>query len=243
MSERNLYSKLSMYDWLDDTRVPKATAEDNAALIKVFKEIDGKFGRNNCILYFLITEYGINDCRTMFASSTRQRKLVKAIIYALREKSVPKEYAREFKKTITSLNKRIDFVFKIIGENIRLTEYAPFFNTVGYELLTQLKLRSLEQDEQMKAIKEEALKYNEAHKLEIEAYMEAVKDEIAIRDAHRAKVKADAKAEKEARRQARRIENAEIKEMKKNAKKHASRERLIQQEINTTLRRIGSYRE
>lgn len=225
--------KYTVSDWLSDNGKNKGTNKYSTSLLREFKAIDKMTARNNVISYLLIQNFGINELRSILVSGMKVRALVRKIKIYLKEYKVEGEYVEGFKKNIERFKRRQEYVFKIIQENVKFTEYAPYFNEYGYERLVTFGQHYPDSEEDTRsAIIEEIKEYNEGHKEEIARYMESVRKEKEIHEAYLEQIKEKARKEKEEKRAKRKAENAEVREIKKNNKRYESRRRRVERSFN-----------
>ncbi len=180
----------------------------------------------------------MNGLRQIFLSAQRQKMFVVAVKLSLKEYGVEPKYYKVFDRNIDIIRRRLDHVFKIITENIRLTEYYPYFQNVGFEKLIDFSVDYIAavgtDDNQALAeyLVKEIENYNADHPKEVKEHMETVKDEIEILERHRAKIQANKKAERTARRLAKKAEDEEVREIKRNNEKHRKEQAKIDRSFN-----------
>lgn len=235
MRRRNedIWGTKRITDWFNDAERPEGMNRRGADYFYQIKDIKQKFIRNNIILYFLITRYGMgDDLRSMLHSSKEQGKLMHKALKELKGDgehpgyAVTQQWDAVFQKDIAKFKKRADYVFRIIEENVKLTELYPYFQTIGFERLVDFGAKYAGGDtEQADQLQREIEEWNADHQEEIKAHMEEVAPLIAARDAHRQKVIEDTKAERRSRRIARQLETAEAREIRENAKRRQKEER------------------
>lgn len=219
------YKSYTIVDWLHEPLEPGATSL-NAPYLRTFKTIRSEFGRNNMIAYFLVTRLNIYDCRTLLRSGTKQKALVNAICGHLKSYPVLPEYKKDFDVSIARLFERCRYVFMILKDNIRVTPYHVYFETVGYDKLLDYAFNKYDaeiDDAYLKEIED----FNAQHEEEIAQHMKSVQAEIEARDRHREEVKQAREAEKEAAKRLRQAEQNEIKTMKQYEKEYKKRERAL----------------
>ena len=231
-SEMDIYGRKRVNDWLNEKNRPKELTRKNLEYVRELNQIEREFSRLIVIAYLLITEFNMNGLRQIFLSAQRQKKFVQAVKLSLKEYGVETEWHKVFDRDIESLRKRLDHAFKIIVENIRLTESYPYFKNVGFDKLIDFSIdyiKAKDNDDTVivNQLKEEIEEYNASHQQEIVKHMESVKDEIEVLERHRAKIEADKKAEKRARKLAKKEADAEVREIKKNNEKHRKEQRKI----------------
>lgn len=218
--------------WLDIPDKPEGMNKRSARFFREYKTVERMFSRNIIILYFLITRLDMKECYQMFVSSRKQKDFIVAVKMNLKQYAVEEKWEKEFERDIYNHKRRCQHVLRIIQENIRLTDLYPYFQTVGFERLTDFSVDYAKgEDEAADQLEQEIQEWNAEHSRAVETYMESIAEEKAIIEAHRAKVKAEEKAEKKARREAKKAENAEIREMQKNAEKYRKRQAKINREF------------
>ena len=233
------YGRKDIKTWLNDKSRKRGATKYNAHYMRLLKTVRSEIGRNNAILYFLLVHLGVVDVRSMLRSSRKQKDLVSCVIHDLKEFELSSDYVEIFNKNIEQLYDRVKWVYKIAKENVRLTEYHPYFEKYGYEKLVDLAFLLYDNENTIEeTFKDEILAYNEKHVDEIAAYMESIQPEIERRDKHRRKIEESRKAEKEEAKAIRKAALMEEKEMLKNKKAYEQKQRRYEKELNTTLKRV-----
>lgn len=235
----NIYGK-DIKRWLDDPKRIPGTNSKNVAYLRAYKQVLQEFGRVRVLLYLLIVRLKVDDVRAMLISSGKQQRLIRHICKDLKAYEVTQEWERCFKTTLTSMHRRCEHIFCICKENLKLTEYHPYFAAVGYEKLIDftnnyIGMEDADQEKMVGELLAEIEAYNTEHADEIAAHMEAVRPEIEARDAWREKIVAEAKARKQAARTARKEEREELKQMEKYRKEDERRKRKINRELNRAV--------
>lgn len=222
---------------LNDKKRDNNVTQKNLEYLREFKECRRELGRIVIIAYLLITKFQIYDTRQIFYSARKQRRLCASVIGDLKEYGIDQKYHKAIQRDIKSIHNRAAYAFKMIQENIRMTEYYPYFMAVGFDKLMDWSTKYPEDNEMWAAqLIGEITEWNAEHPEEIAKHMESIAEEKANMERHRAKVKADAIAEKEARREAKKRETAYIKEMRENEKKYQQRKRKIEREFERYYR-------
>ena len=234
-------SAMRLQDWLNDKSRPRDLYKRNLEFLREAKDIKFLLGRNKLILWFVMVKLGIEDVRAMFVSCSKQRELIWLVIKDLKEHGVISKYEKMFKRELASIRRRCEYVYKITLENIRMTEYYPYFKTVGLDYLNNYvqdftKDNTEEAEEKLLA---DITKWNSEHTDEIAAYMESIKEEKEAMERHREKIKADKKREKEEAKRAR----AEIREFEKESAKIRKKRELEEKKIERSFERYyrGRY--
>lgn len=219
--------------WLNDKDRVEGMNKRSAKYFREYKQAEREKGRNIVILYYLITRYNLTGCYSMFGSERKQKKYIQAVKMSLKEYSLEQRWERDFDKDLTNLKKRTDFVFRIIQENIRMTELYPFFREVGFDRLADFGVKYAKGDEEAAdQLAAEISKWNAEHFGEVQSYMESIAEEKANMEAHRARIQAEEKAEKEAKRMLKKQERDEIKEIRENHRKYESRRKRVERSFD-----------
>lgn len=227
----------SMKDWMSDPRREKGVCKEQIDFIRSLREIDDELGRVTTLTYFLLTRLKMEDARSMMRSAKNQRNLIWALTQDLKKYQVSKKWMPIFKRDISKLSKRAEFVYGICKEDLRLTKHWPYFSEVGFDKLLdfQTKFESFEASV-LDVILPEMESWERDHQEEIQKHMESIADEIRIRDEHRAKVKEKERQEKEAAKRIKAEEKAEIREIEKNRKEELKRKRKLDREFERYFR-------
>ena len=200
--------------------------------LRDLKQCNKELARIGTLTYFLVTRLNVLDARQMMVSARKQRNLIYAVMMDLKIYRVEPEWFKVFEYDIKCFQRRCEHVFRICKDDLRLTEHYPYFEAVGFDMLLDIPLVYSETNETTLDKILPGLEMWEAdHKNDIAAHMESVREEIEIRDKHRAEVIAKAKAEKEAAKLAKKAANDEVKEIKKNREKHQKKERKLEREF------------
>jgi len=224
-------------DWLADNTRPTSLTKLNMKYLGEMKECSAKLGRISCIAYLLTymarSDVISDNLGTMLHSSMRQRNLCKAVCIDLKKYGVRPEDAQLFERTINAIDTRCNHVFRIIKENVRLTEYHPYFEAVGYDRLMDYAMsRIIDDGEMASALQLEMASWNSRHKEEIERYKASIADEVAKYEQQKQARAAAVKEEKRIRREAKRAEDAEVREIRENEKKYRERQRKIEKSFD-----------
>lgn len=231
-----IYGGKSLKQWADLREQPDKLTAANATYLREYKQISHEFRGWAVITYACVVHLGIENVRGLMYSIKRQRKFVDLVRDKLKYIPVTAEWQKYFKRDVTSLHKRLDFIEFTVRENIRLTEIYPWFAAVGLERIKDFAavIRYGEDEEEKAAaaaLLEEIREYNAAHPEEVTAHMASIAAEKATVERKDAERKAEAKAVKEARRAARKAENAEVREIKQNAHREPMRKRKIDRDM------------
>ena len=206
--------------WLNMRKPQKGFSILNAKYKKAYRTYYRQLSMWAKMLYILGIRCGERSMIKMMYSARDQADYCSAVLILLEENEVLKEHMHFFEDDLKTLRSRMHRIELIANENIYLTKYWPFWQ----EFKNQNDFENTPFDD----FSELANKWNEQHKEEVEAHMEAVAPEI---ERHQNFVKGKAqkiKEEKQATKEARKKENAEIREMKENAKKHRAEYRKVE---------------
>ena len=218
--------------WMNTKDRPEGMNKRGKKYFLEYKTVEKEFGRNNVILYFLITRLGMNECYSMLSSGRKQKSYIRAVKVQLKEYAVTEEWEKDFERDLNSLKRRCRHVFRIIQENIRMTEQYLYFQTIGFDRLTDFSVAYAKgEDEAADQLEKEIAEWNDAHRDAIDRYMESIKEERDNMIRHREKVAEDDKAEKKARREAKKAQTAEVREIRKNREKYRKHQRKIEKEF------------
>ena len=237
------YGRKSAKDWLNDKKRVKGCSVLNKPYLQAYNQCKQEMGRCAILTYLLTARLGVKDCRQMLMSAKRQNRLIGAIRHDLKIYYLDEEWARVLKNDANAIHRRAQYVFEICKDNLRLTEYYPYFEHVGFDKLSDFTFayRTLsddEQEEMAKTLLAEIDEYKSTHANEIITHIEAVQSEIDARDAHREKIRAKDKAEKDAIKAERKRQKAEEKEIAERQRQDEIRKKKINKELNTTLKRV-----
>ena len=139
----NYYGKKvkTLEDWLNDKQREKQPNRNCLNLIREFNDLKHLIGLNSKMLYFLTkylpSEDGGNFW-TMFNSCIKQRNFIRRVQVDLKKFSVNDDYLPVFNGELKKIRNRCDYVKLIVKENLKLTEYWPYFNAMGFEKLENL---------------------------------------------------------------------------------------------------------
>lgn len=193
------YGALNIRYWLNDPSRPKDLYKANIVYLREAKELSYMIGRNKILLWFLIVKLNMGgEFQTLFSSCKKQKELLIAVKGQLKERGVTSKYIKVFKRDFASIRRRSDYVYKIIVENLRMTEYYPYFESVGFEILKDFSYQHTRENGQELENKfyEDIIKWNAEHQKEIADYMESIKEAKENLERHRAKIQEDKKREK-----------------------------------------------
>lgn len=214
------YNKRNIRNWLSDDKRSKELTHKNTEYLREFKQLHREFRRLSVITFTLIKRFEMTDLYALFVSIEKQKSFIGKVITDLKEYGVEPKWDSVFIRDIRSVRNRIQYVFRILIENLRLTEMYPYLKDVGFDRLIDFSIKYPEDEEACASqLMGEVREYNEAHPEEIERYMESVQGEIEARDKHRKKIAEANAREKEAKRLAKKLENEEVREIRENRRK------------------------
>lgn len=168
---------MSKSNWLN-AKKPEGQNEASRRFLKQVEEIDRGFAMNQEIVYFLVEHLNMYECRSLLRSGRKSRNLIKALISNLEEYAVTDEWEPALRKMVEDLRERYDYVHdNVIPESIRMTNFYPYFQEVGFSKLDDFAERH-HADWKNKRITQEFLEeitaWKKAHSNEIVDHMEAV---------------------------------------------------------------------
>ena len=201
----------------------------NVEYLRIMKDLCSQYARLNTILYFLIVKLNMVELYSLFSSVRKQKMFIVATMETLREKYVPKEYIKVFERDIQNLQRRKDYVLFIVKENVFLTEYYPYFESVGWDVLDEFQT-GIDGDDfnvQLDFIINDFEEYKLNNIEEIENHLKQIEPQRKSHEEFVQKNKDDVKREKQIKKEQRKIENAELKEMKKNEEAYRKRKKMI----------------
>ncbi len=201
------YGRKTMRTWLHDQDVPAGCTEINVKYLRTLKQLSKELGRAACIGHFLITKLNIQSVNAMMKSAKKQRYLLICICGKLKNSKVTSEWIKTFDHDINMIKDRIKYLDFIISENLRMTEYYPYFKEVGFEKLVSFSNDGWHEENPLEYLIPEIEAWNAEHPDEIARHMEETREEREATEALRAKNKAAAKAEKAQRRAEKKAEN------------------------------------
>lgn len=231
----DIYGRRRIVDWFDVKDRPAGPNRIGLEFFRELKEIDKMFARNNTILFFLISRYGMNDMRKMMVSNLSIRSLMYKIRMQIKGDAeheghaITQEWIPIFRRDVDAFRRRAEYVFFIVQADLKETELYPYFEAVGFERLLDFGIMYRGgDDEQAEQLEKEIDEWNESHCEEVEAYMDSISEQIRNRDEHRRKVKEAASEEKAAERRKRKEATEEAKEIRRNNEAYAKRVRRIE---------------
>ena len=236
---------MSVNDWLNDaSRIPlKGISLKNIDYVMDIDKASIELGRTATLNYFLLTKLNIYNCMNMMKSAVAQRSFCRKVIVDLNRYEVDEKYDKAFKRFITALFNRSNYIYRIIQENLKLTRYWLYFEAIGFDSLMEFERQYRDDNSTVfDRIIPEMEAWMEEHKSDIDEYMEKIRPEIERRENFLAKKKADKKAENEARRKAQKAERDEIKMLKEQQRKNDIAKRKWEKEFDTIMRHVGGWK-
>lgn len=225
----DFYGAKRANDWLNLTTRETGATKANIYLLREYKEMDREFTRILVIAYFLMVDKGMDELHSLFSSAKKQRGFIRAVIIDLKKYKVDSQWEVVLDRDLEKLFQRVNYIYKIIRENVRLTDAYPYFKAVGFSRLIDFSITVLDDPhEENEKLLEEIGEWNRTHREEVDEYMESIADELARVQARKDRI-AQAKAdEKMAKKMARRVANDEVKEIRKNEKAYKDRQKKIE---------------
>lgn len=213
-------------DWRNDTTKKEGATRLNLEFLREIKQLEHELAGIGVILFFLVTRCDMWVMERMLRSAGKQRRLMGATAYDLKKYALDKKWEKVFKANCTRIRNRVDYMYRIIEENVRLTEYYPWYMAVGKERVQdfQHKYRGGEKESSDQLL-EEIQDWNAEHEDEVKAYVESIAEEKEAYEDLKQKRADERKARKEALRMIRKHETAEVREIKENKHKHEVEER------------------
>ena len=232
--------KYSSERWMnDDDRVPGCTAINIDFRMRISEGLKD-LGKIAILNYFLLSLSKTDDYlksqagnfSTMMRSAAKQRKYFKRLIAQLKDFKVDKKYEKGIDRDIRILEERSHWLFLIVQENIRLTEYYPYFQKYGFDILLDFQT-GFDNDphEQLQVLFEQIKDWNDNHRKKIDAYSKKIEKEKAEIQKYHDEIYAKIQKEKEDAKTKRKEENNLIKEMKKNEKAYRLEQRKIEESL------------
>ena len=205
--------------WMDADEIPGGYTLANAMLRREFNRLAAALRMQNGFLYFLGVEMEIRYVTKMMWSAKRQARFCETVSARLNQKRVEQEHIPIFRDCIKSIEKRLKTIERITKEDIHLTKYEPFFEAEMYgKDIKEIDFES---------IKAMADAWNEEHKDEVEKHMAEIQPELDRYEAFKDRKHKAIKAEKEGRKAKKKAENAYVRELRENEKKHKREQERI----------------
>lgn len=228
----------SVNQWLTYNQKREGARPVNVELLREYKEIKEGLKRLSVVLAFLVLKMKIPYVHYMWNSVVKQRHFVHLVIQDLKKYQVEPVYEAMFHRDVTLLHNRIEHIDRIVKEDIKLTEYQPFFEyafdwSVFDEVHVPTSIEEVKENDDkgwytsIDYLCDLANEWNEKHPEVVAKHMESIREELETIDAAKAIRKEKDNAEKQALKEKRKAENAEIRQRKKYEEKRRSRKRRI----------------
>lgn len=217
-------------DWLNDARREKGLTQKNMDYLIEMKGLNQELKRIKMITYFLLTKCDVYGVRAIFTSANKQGDFIYKVIADLKKYGVSKEDEAAFDREIKRIRNRVEYVYPIIKENVRLTKYYPYFVERGFDRLLDYSLyrSAIDLDKEQERLFEDVQSWCSSHVEEVAAYEDSIRPEIEMLAERKRQILEKEKAEKKAIRDAKKAEDAEIKWMRDNKKAEQAREKRIE---------------
>lgn len=227
-------------DWLDDVTITKGNlSKHNVVYLREFKRLLHEFSILSVVFMFGIRKLGMNQLQQLYNSSQKLKMFCIVCIETLKVKKVTDEYTRVFDRDINGMKKRSEHMWKIMKENYRYTEYYPFFEECGWDMLLDFKVKednggmiaSEKFNAQFAHIIDSFNQYKNDNQSVIDAHMKSVEGEILAYKLHREKVAEQERLEREAVKAYKKAQREEAKEIERNNKKYRTQQRKVKREL------------
>lgn len=228
---KGIFNTKDISDWIDDPKVPKGCTKANATYLYKIRELIEVYSQYGALLFFLAVNLKMYPCRTMMYSVKKQKKFLQTIDITLKEKAVTKEYIPIFERNIKAFENRCEHIFRMIRENIRLTEYYPYFESVNYEVLVDFDKDFGEVE--LMYILDEYEKFKNDNPEIIARHIESIAEEKRIREEHFRKIKEQEAAEKEFLKEKKRIERVRERQIAEEIRKRKLKEKWLEKTFET----------
>ena len=208
-SSENIKVK-TVNEWLNNDDIPDGFTIANAKYRRDYHRLSTELRRQSLMLYVLGVMMGNYSLTKMMHSAKKQSAFCRAVSAELRHKSIGDNYD-VFEEDVKAIDRRVETIKRITKEDIHLTMYEPFFNSLGDEIY---------EIEDYKEIPEMANKWNEEHKDIIEKHMMEIQPEL---ERHNEFIRRKTEAIKESKRENKARKKAEdeyVKEIKANEKRN-----------------------
>lgn len=223
----SFYDQPRLQDWTRDNTRERGATKKNLKYIREIRELHEELAINAMLLYFSLATLEVQESRRLLKGVSGQKALLRMVEAELKEYRLENKWISMFDREIENIRKRVEFVRKICKENIRLSKYHPFFEEFGYDTLLMFT-RDERLYEEQTVLAESIQKWEVDNQEKIDAHLKSIEKELEIRDSNRRLVRAALDREKAEVKAAKKAEDDEIKEMNKNAKEYAKRQRKIE---------------
>lgn len=212
------YGRKTIRNWLNDKhRVPLVGISLKNALYSADLDKASKsLAKTAIINYFLAKRLGIKDCITMMMSARKQRDLCYAVCRELEVYEVDPKWDKAFEDDIKGIERRCEYIYAIVKENLKLTQYWPYFESVGFERLSDFEsgVKSNDGETLLDKLLPEIDEWMLEHKAEVDEYMESIKPELERKERFLAKKDSMIRAEKAEAKDKKKSEKEESKMLK-----------------------------
>ena len=232
--------------FVNDKTVPKLDEETarkvNADLLEKCSKCKFALGRISIITYFLLNHLDIEAARTMNISAGKQRDLICALQFKLIRSKADEKWTKALNKNLASIHERCRYVFKICEENIKLTEYYPYFEEIGFDRLSRYALDVMKLKEKgdpnhfADRLMKEIEAYKAANSEKVAAYILEITPKLERMKAEKERLEALEKEEKEAERSSKRAVRNREKEIKKDTKEMDKNNRKLERSYDHLYR-------
>lgn len=219
MNEKNWKAIKTVNEWLGREDLPEGYTLANAIFRREFNRLRKALAQQTKFLYILGVDMEARYVAKMMWSAKRQAQFCKAVAAELNKKRVEQEHIAIFQKTVNRIERRLETIERITREDIHITKYEPFFKAEVYDK----DISDIDFDE----LKDKADAWISSHKDEVEKHMKEIEPELERYEAFKDRKRNSIKAEKEAKRQKKKDENAYVKELRENAKKHRAEQKRL----------------
>lgn len=234
------YMGKSVNNWLYDKSITKGHNKSSIKYFNEYKRLWNEFGKLAAILYFIMTVLKLNEVHTLFNSIVKNRTFLSYMVRKLYEHEVGDDWIDAFDRGIKNHEKRLDYVWFITKDHIRLSEYYLYFEEKGYDILKDFNQKEMKVSEHLNYILDDFRKFKEEHKEEINAHMESIKEEKERLENRRKNMRDEKKQSRRKVIEDRSKERKEQREIEKDIKKRKAEERKINGSFN---RYYGSTRK
>ena len=224
-------------DWLNDPRRSATLTRKNMEYLGEFKDLEAELKRISMLTYFLMAKCGIYGVRAMHESAKKQCGFIRKVIVDLKKYGVAKEDEKAFDRDIKKIRNRVEYVYPIIKENVRLTEYYPYFSERGFDrLLDYTLLRGVIDEKEQERLYEDVQDWNERHLEKVREYAEQIRPEVEKIAERKRQIHEKEMLERKTLRDARKAADAEVKEIRENERKRRQRQAKIERSFERYYR-------
>ena len=199
-------------EWLNRDDFPDTYTIANAKFRKDYHRLSNELRRQSLFLYVLGVMMGNYSLTKMMYSARRQGEFCRAVSAELLHKSVGGNFS-VFEEDIKAIDRRVETIKRITKEDIHLTIYEPFLDSLGDNIYLI---------EDYKSIPAMAEEWNEQHKDIVAMHMDEIKPEL---ERHNEFIRKKSESIKEFKRDLKARKKAEddyVNDIKENIKKNKS---------------------